>query len=139
VRPPDALRRLAVSTARWAPGLALATLLAGCQTFSDAQPGQGRNVVIAGHPYDQIWEAALKVARQHFVIHEEAKTEGIIFGERGGTAGGWVAIYLTGAGANAYRVEVVRKGKYVGQLTWTDWEKRVLAEVQAALGMPAAR
>lgn len=117
----------------------LAVILAACQTLSDARPGQGRSITITGHPYDQVWEATLKVAAQHFTIHEQSKTEGIIFGERSGTGGGWIGIYFTAAGAKAFRVEVVRKGKYVGQVSWTDWEKRVLGEVQTALGITPTR
>lgn len=113
--------------------------LVACQTMSDVRPGEGRSITITGRPYDQVWDATLKVAAQHFTIHEQSKTEGIIFGERSGMGGGWIGIYFTAAGASTFRVEVVRKGKYVGQVSWTDWEKRVLGEVQTALGVTPAR
>ncbi len=117
----------------------LAVTLAACQTMSDVQPGQGSSVTITGRPYDEVWNATLKVAEQHLAIHEQSKSEGLILGERTGTGGGWFGIYLTGAGANAYRVEVVRKGKYVGQITWSDWPARLVRDVQTALGVTPTR
>jgi hypothetical protein len=121
-------------------GVAMLTVtLVACQTISDVQPGQGRNFVISGRPYDEVWSATLKVAEQHISIQEQSKTEGIILGERTGTGGGWFGIYLTGAGANAYRVEVVRRGKYVGQIAWSDWPARLVREIQTALGVTPPR
>jgi hypothetical protein len=117
----------------------LAVAFTACQTLSDVKPGAGRSIVVAGRPYDDVWTAALNVAEQNLTILEQSKAEGIILGERTGTGGGWFGIYLTGAGANAYRVEVVRKGKYVGQIAWSDWEGRLVRDVQTALGVTPAR
>lgn len=117
----------------------LATVFAACQTMSDVKPGEGRSITIQGHPYDEVWSATLKVAEQHLTIREQSKPEGVILGERTGTGGGWFGIYLTGAGADAYRVEVVRKGKYVGQIAWSDWPSRIVRDVQTALGMTPPR
>jgi hypothetical protein len=127
------------------PGIAVAlaavltAALAACQTLSDVQPGQGHSFTISGRPYDEVWAASLKVAEQHLVVQEQSKTEGVILGERTGTGGGWFGVYLTGAGANAYRVEVVRKGKYVGQIAWANWEARMVRDIQTALGIAPAR
>lgn len=114
--------------------LVLALALGACQTMSDLTPGQGQNVTITGHPYDQVWDAALKVVERHFAIREQSKPEGVIFAERSGVGGGWIGVYFTGAGADTIRVEVVRKGKYMGQIAWTDWPRTVLRELQVALG-----
>jgi hypothetical protein len=119
--------------------LVVALTLGACQTMSDVQPGEGRSMTIAGHPYDQVWEATLRVAEEHFTIREQSKPEGVILAERSGIGGGWIGIYFTGAGANTLRIEVVRKGKYAGQISWTDWEQTVLREIQAALGQPPTR
>ena len=119
--------------------LVMALTLGACQTMSDVRPGEGQSIAIAGHPYDQVWDATLKVAEQHFTIHEQSKPEGVILAERSGTGGGWIGIYFTGSGPNTFRVEVVRKGKYGGQISWTDWPRTVLREVQAALGQPPTR
>lgn len=119
---------------RCATMLVLALVLGACQTISDATPGQGQSVIIAGHPYDRVWDVSLKVAERHFAIREQSKPEGIIRAERTGTGGGWIGIYLTAAGADTFRVEVVRTGKYVGQLSFTDWPRAILREIQTALG-----
>jgi hypothetical protein len=111
----------------------LLTVLTGCQTMTDVTPGPGRRATIADHTYDEVWSAAVKVAKAHFTIHDESKAEGIIRGERKGSGEGWIGIYVTGAGPKAFTVEVVRKGKYRGQITWQDWEGRVLREIQAFL------
>jgi hypothetical protein len=119
--------------------LALALALGGCQTMSDVKPGQGQSITVADHAYDKVWDTTLKVVEQHFTVHEQSKTEGIILAERGGMGGGWIGIYFTGAGPNNIRVEVVRMGKYAGQIAWTNWPRTVLREVQASLGEPPSR
>lgn len=119
---------------RCATMLLLGLALGACQTMSDVTPGQGQSVTIAGHPYDRIWEATLKVAEQHFAIREQSKPEGVILAERAGTGGAWIGIYFTAAGADTFRVEVVWTGKYAGQISFTNWPRTVLQEVQAALG-----
>jgi len=118
--------------------LALLIALVGCQTMTAVQPGAGRRVTISDHTYDEVWNAAVKVASAHFAILEDVKAEGIIRAEGRGSSGGWIGIYITGAGAKAFTVEVVRKGKYRGQISWQDWENRALREIQDALaGRPA--
>src|SRR5262245_3574261 len=119
--------------------LAAALLLGACQTLSDVQPGQGQSITIADHPYGRIWDATLKIAQQHFTIREQSKDEGFILAERQGTGGGWIGIYFTGAGADNTRVEVVRMGKYAGQISWSNWPRTVLRELQATLGEPPPR
>ena len=113
--------------------LLLALALGACQTLSDVRPGEGERATIAGHPYDRVWDATLNVAERHFTIHEQSKPEGFILAERTGTGGGWIGIYFTAAGADTYRVEVVRTGKYPGQISFTNWPRTVLREVQASL------
>ena len=119
--------------------LLLALALGACQTVSAVAPGQGQSVTIAGRPYDKVWDAALKVAERHFAIVEQSKPEGVILAERSGIGGGWIGIYLTAVGADSFRVEVVREGKYAGQIAWTNWPRTVVREVQAALGETPAR
>jgi len=84
-------------------------------------------------------DATLKVAERHFAILEQSKPEGVILAERSGIGGGWIGIYLTAVGADSFRVEVVREGKYAGQIAWTNWPRTVVREVQAALGETPAR
>jgi hypothetical protein len=122
-----------------AGGILAMALLGGCHTAADVRPGQGRSITIADHPYDHVWNTALKIAEQHFTVREQSKTDGVIIAERSGTGGGWIGIYFTGAGANNIRVEVVRTGKYPGQISWTNWPDTVLREIQAALGDPPSR
>src|SRR5262245_41047952 len=112
----------------------LALALGACQTMGDVTPGQGLSATIAGHPYDRVWDASLKVAERHFAIREQSKPDGVILAERTGVGSGWIGIYLTAAGADAFRVEVVRLGKYVGQLSFTNWPQTTLREIQASLG-----
>ena len=119
--------------------LVVALILGACQTMSDVQPGKGGSITIAGHPYDQVWDATRKIAEQHFTIREQSKPDGVILAERSGMGGAWIGIYFTGAGANSFRIEVVRTGKYAGQILWTDWEQTILREVQAAFGQPPTR
>lgn len=117
--------------------LAVAPLTGACHTAADVRPGQGRSITIADHPYDHVWNTTLKIAEQHFTVLEQSKTDGVILAERSGIGGGWIGIYFTGAGASNIRVEVVRMGKYAGQISWTTWPETVLREVQAALGEPS--
>ena len=72
--------------------------LAACQSMSDVEPGDGRKATITGKSYDQIWDAADKVADEHLQIHEQDKSRGIIVGERPisfGSYGAWVGTYIT--------------------------------------------
>src|SRR5262245_1953055 len=119
--------------------LMLALALVACQTIGDVTPGQGQSAIIAGHPYDRVWDASLKVAERHFAIREPSKPDGVILAERTGMGGGWIGIYLTAAGADTYRVEVVRLGKYAGQLSFTNWPRTALREIQEALGPAPAK
>ena len=48
----------------------LAVGLVACQSMSDVKPGDGRKATIAGKSYDQVWDAAYKVADEHFEIRE---------------------------------------------------------------------
>ena len=124
---------------RLATALAVVAVLGACQSMSDVKPGQGESITIADHSYDRIWDATLKIAQQHFTIREQSKDEGFILAERQGTGGGWIGIYFTGAGADNTRVEVVRMGKYAGQISWSNWPRTVLRELQVTLGEPPAR
>jgi hypothetical protein len=101
--------------------------------MADVQPGPGRRATITDHTYDEVWSAAYQVASAHLAILDESKAEGIIRGERRGSGEGWIGIYLTGAGPTAFTIEVVRKGKYRGQITWQNWENRILGEIQSVI------
>jgi len=106
--------------------------------MSDVQPGDGRRLTITGREYDAIWQAAIKVADEHFEIREQDKGRGAITAERTMTAwgaGAWVGIYITPttAGAATYTVEVVSRKKLMTNLTEQGWEKKVLRDLQDAL------
>lgn len=82
----------------------LPILLLGCQSMSDVQPGDGRKTTITGRSYEQIWQAAVKVADVHFEIREQDQTRGVILAERTIGAwgyGAWVGIYITPPTADA--------------------------------------
>ena len=117
-------------------------VLAGCQSLADVKPGDGRKATISGKTYDQIWEAAYKVADEHFEIREQDKARGVIVGERTVSAwswGAWVGTYITppAAGAPAYTVEVVRRKKMTTNLGEQDWEYKLLRDIYRHLGLPA--
>jgi hypothetical protein len=102
------------------PMVALLTMIAlsGCQTMADVKPGDGRRATITGKSYDAIWQAASRVANEHFEVQEEDKARGVILAERTMSAasyGAYVGIYITPVqpGAETYFVEVVRRKKMV--------------------------
>jgi hypothetical protein len=119
----------------------LVVSLAGCQSMSDVKPGDGRRTTITGKTYDEIWDAAHKVADEHFEIREHDKARGVILGERTVSAfgwGSWVGLYITPAveGADTYTVEVVRRKKASGNLGEQDWEYKTLRDIYRLLGLP---
>ena len=116
--------------------------LAACQSMSDVEPGDGRKATITGKSYDQIWDAADKVADEHLQIHEQDKSRGIIVGERPisfGSYGAWVGTYITPPtpGAPAYTVEVVRRKRMTTNVGEQDWEYKMLRDIYRELGLPA--
>lgn len=118
--------------------LVLSLLLVGCQSLADVRPGDGRTATLTGHSYDAIWQAALRVADEHFEIRELDPARGIITGERTVSAtgwGAWVGIYITPPtpGAAAYTVEVVSRKKVLMNLGEQGWEKKVLRDLQDVL------
>src|SRR5882762_1379941 len=116
--------------------------LAACQTMSDVKPGDGRKATINGKSYDQIWDAAHKVADEHLQIHEQDKTRGVIVGERPmsfGSYGAWVGTYITPTmpDAPAYTVEIVRRKKMTANVGEQDWKYKMLRDIYRELGLPA--
>ncbi len=109
-------------------------LLAGCQSMADVQPGDGRTLTITGREYAAVWQAAVRVADEHFEIREQDQARGVILAERTIAAwgyGAWVGIYITppAAGATAYTVEVVSRKKLMTNVTEQGWEKKVLRDL----------
>ncbi len=122
--------------------LALAALLAACQSLADVQPGRGRTATITGQSYDDIWAAALRVVGEHFEIAEQDKARGVIRAERTThwrgpflEYGNWVGIYITppAAGAERYTVEVVNKKKLRTSKVEQRWNRKVLRDLQDVL------
>lgn len=116
--------------------------LAACQSMSSVKPGDGRKATITGKTYDQIWDAAHKVAGEHLQIHEQDKTRGVIVGEREMSAwsyGAWVGTYITPPtpGAPVYTVEVVRRKKMTTNVGEQDWEYKMLRDIYRELGLSA--
>jgi hypothetical protein len=121
--------------------LALAISLSACQSMSDVKPGDGRKATITGKSYDAIWDAAYRVADEHFDIKQQDKVRGVIVGERTVSAfswGAWVGVYITPAtpGASNYTIEVVRRKKMTTNLGEQDWEYKILRDVYRQLGLP---
>lgn len=113
----------------------------GCQTLAHVQPGDGRRATITGRTYEAIWQAALKVADEHFEILERDQTRGVIRAERTMSAwssGAYVGIYITPPvpRADSYLVEVVRRKKVKTQVGEQDWEYKVLRDMFAELKLP---
>ncbi|SRR6266511_4935648 len=127
---------------QWPFLAALALSLVACQSMSDVKPGDGRKATISGKTYEQVWDAAYKVADEHFEVREQDKARGVIRAERTMSAfssGAWVGIYITPSnpGVSTYTVEVVRRKKVVTQAGEQDWEYKVLRDIYRRLGLPA--
>src|SRR6266849_5721869 len=114
-------------------------LLAACATtMADVQPGDGHAIMIEGRTYGDIWNAAMKVANEHFEVRESDTVLGIIRAERtfsvwsSGELGG---IFITPAteGATRYRVEVVNRRKSKGQISGQGWEHKVTRDIEDVL------
>jgi len=124
---------------RAAIGLAIVLGFAGCATMEDVKPGGGRTLEVRGHSYEEIWQAALKVADEHFEIREQDQAQGVIRAERTYTMwgyGAWVGIYIVPptAGADRYTVEIVSRKKLATNITEQGWEKKVLRDLDDVLG-----
>jgi hypothetical protein len=121
-------------------GLALfiVVMVSGCASMADVRPGDGKVLIIRDRSYEDIWEAAVQVAREHFEIREQDKAKGTIRAER--TAhfnswGEWVGIFVTPTmpDANRYRVEVVSRRKSRGQISGQGWEGKTLRDLRDVL------
>ena len=116
----------------------LAGLLTGCQTMADVQPGDGKAVTITGKGYEEVYNAAWKVADEHFDIQEQSRATGVIKAERTVTMfgnGAWVGIYIVppAPGAASYRVEVVSRKKATANIGEQSWERKTLRDIQDVL------
>ncbi|MGH7334326.1 MAG: hypothetical protein ACREKS_16605 [Candidatus Rokuibacteriota bacterium] len=116
----------------------LVALIAGCQTIADVPPGAGKKEVVDGHTYDQVWDAAYRVAAKHLVVNEHDKAAGRILAEEPVSVwsyGAWVGLYITPPtpGARAYTVEVVSRKRVASDIGVEDWETKVLSDVRVAL------
>ncbi len=117
---------------------ALAILSACSSSLSDVKPGDGQRLTIRGHDYPAIWQAALRVADEHFEIRDRDQSRGVILAERTMTftePASWVGIYITPPvpGATAYTVEVVRRKQATLFIQPQDWERKVLRDVEDVL------
>ena len=113
-------------------------VLTACQSLSDVKPGDGKKLTIDRRSYDEIWLAALRVAREHFEIREEHQSRGVILAERTRTfmeAPSWIGIYISppATGANRYTVEVVRRKWMTTNVNVQDWERKVLRDLEDVL------
>lgn len=116
----------------------LALFLGACQSLSDVKPGDGKKLTIEQRSYDDIWNAALRVANEHFEIREQDKAHGIILAERTPTfieARSYIGLYITppAPGAQSYTVEVVRRKRMTTNQNVQDWERKVLRDVADVL------
>ena len=113
-------------------------ILSACASLSDVKPGDGKKLTIQGNDYPAIWQAALRVAEEHFEIRELDQSRGVILSERTMTftePASWVGIYITPSvpGASAYTVEVVRRKQATLFIQPQDWERKVLRDVEDVL------
>jgi hypothetical protein len=120
--------------------IALGVLFGACQSMSDVKPGDGKKATITGHSYEEIWQAALKVADEHFEIRRQDAAHGIIIGERTwhfARWGSWVGIYIVpadeGVGSGSHTVEVVMRTKSTWDFSEQGWESKVLRDLQDVL------
>ncbi|HTK92136.1 MAG TPA: hypothetical protein VL948_18035 [Verrucomicrobiae bacterium] len=118
--------------------MALAMCLGACQSLSDVKPGDGRKLTIEQRAYDEIWNAALRVADEHFEIREQDKARGVILAERTATfmeATSYIGLYITPSapGAQSYTVEVVRRKRMTTNANVQDWERKVLRDLADVL------
>jgi hypothetical protein len=116
----------------------LALLSACSSSLSDVKPGDGRRLTIRGHDYPAIWQAALRVADEHFEIRKSDQSRGVILSERTMTftePASWVGIYITPPvpRAGAYTVEVVRRKQATLFIQPQNWERKVLRDVEDVL------
>jgi hypothetical protein len=113
--------------------------LAACASIEDVKQGTGKSLTIKGRSYDEVWQAAHRVAVEHFEILEQDQARGIIRGERQfhfmGEGGDWVGIFITppAPGTEAYLVEGVKRRKLRTQVSGQDWEKKVLRDLRDVL------
>jgi hypothetical protein len=116
----------------------VALFLAACQSLADVKPGDGKKLTINERSYEDIWNAALRVAQEHFEIREENRPRGIILAERTRTfmeAPSWIGIYISPSvsRARSYTVEVVRRKWMKTNLNVQDWERKVLRDLEDVL------
>jgi uncharacterized lipoprotein len=113
-------------------------VLAACQSLSDVKPGDGKRLTIERRSYDDIWQAALRVAQEHFEIREQDRSRGIILVERTRTfmeAPSWIGVFISppASGANTYTVEVVRRKWMTTNVNVQNWETKVLRDLEDVL------
>ena len=157
------------------PMLVVSLLAASCcnlsgWALSDVKPGAAeshswtivlggaarldRKVTITGHSYDEIWNAAILVAQEHFAIREQDRARGVIRAERteiswghpctldfywSSGGGAWVGIFIVPAAtvADLYVVEVVSLPMHVGDPILQNWTEKVPRDMQRVLdGQP---
>ena len=129
---------------RLTAGVMMAALaLAGCASMDDMKRGTGKTLEIRDRSYDEIWQATLKVADEHFEILEKDKVTGVIKAERtthfSGEIGDSVRIFITPPtpGADNYVVEIVKREKLKTQVKDQDVERKVLRDIRNVLdGQP---
>jgi hypothetical protein len=112
----------------------VATVLAGCSTLADLKPGRGYSATVKGRTYDEIWNAAIRVADEHFEVRERNRESGVIRAERGMAWDSWgeyVGIFVRPPheGEPLYTVEVVNRKKASGQISGQGWEHKVMRDI----------
>jgi hypothetical protein len=114
--------------------LVLPLLVSGCTTLADAQAARGSGTLRNyGQPIDKVWPATLASAHAAgLTVVSSTRDTGTILGQSTigfFTWGENVAIYVTAAGQNRTRVEVISKAAVSTNITATNWERRVFEQL----------
>ena len=111
----------------------------GCATLSDAQAAKGSGTAkVYDKPYDTVWNAVLQsVKSSDLKLVSENKDEGTVLAQREAGGFSWgenVAIFVEEAdGKHRTRVEVVSKRTLAANITATNWENKILEDLDKRL------
>jgi hypothetical protein len=119
-------------------GLAIVFLMAGCSTPAKVSQMEGRGKVQPYNaPFERVWDAAVSAAQMgDLSVLETDKSRGYISAKRGvqlETFGENVGIWVREVSPNLTEVEVVSRQAGPPVLFWRNWEKRILANIDANL------
>jgi len=116
-----------------------AVLSAGCATLADAESARGSGASkVYEHPYDVVWDAVMETVKSSgLTLVSEDKKSGKILAQGSASAFSWgenVAIFVEESGVKTRtRVEVVSKRALATNITATNWEKRILEDLDNRL------